>query len=370
MYAIAERQLLEGITAILKRSLPTMMGRQATIPAIRRLMYQVVNRLIYQSNTLVAQMLAAAAREGIRDAIAAFNAMPPVPPTYGGGNGLVPPGRDIELRGDEPFDFSMTHWERSARFIREDITSELEDVRFRLTRLPEDVYKWIAPHGGIYQVRDNDVTSAQAQAMAWRVFTSEGIKGFTDRSGREWALSSYVEMAVRTASMRAYNASHLARMKALGIRYFTIPTSAHPCPQCFYWQGKVLTDGVIENPEIPVAGTIAEATAAGLFHPNCEHVLIGVQPGVTVLPEPQEWTEELAQAYRDSQTQRRLEREVRKARRAFEYAYDPDSRVIAAQKLKRAQTRVREFVRTHDTARQYRREQTDLSNPRIKLPQL
>ena len=69
--------------------------------------------------------------------------------------------------GPDFFDLSMPHGERAAQAIRDDIVSELEDVRFRLTRLPDDVYKFIAPHGAIYQALENGVTPAQAQAMAW-----------------------------------------------------------------------------------------------------------------------------------------------------------------------------------------------------------
>ncbi|MGO7983629.1 phage minor capsid protein, partial [Rhizobium johnstonii] len=101
-----------------------------------------------------------------------------------------------------------------------------------------------------------------------------------------------------------YNESHLTRMRALGIEYFTVPTSPHACPLCFPWQGRVITAVHIENPEIPVAGTIEDATAAGLFHPNCRHTLIPVFPGITVLT-PSVWTGELQREYDLSQRQRR-----------------------------------------------------------------
>jgi len=381
LYALAERQLLAGITRILQRTPATLEGLQAAMPQIRRLARQVSARLIYSSNPLAAKMITAAVDEGAKDALEAVGkALERVPAAHrpiipgadiaptGGGTPPPPIGKALDASEDDFFDFSMPHGERSANAIRADIESELADVRFRITRLPDDVYKFIAPHGGIYQALANGVTPAQAQAMAWRVFTASGVTGFTDKSGRDWALSSYVEMAVRTAATRAYNASHLARMHAMGVHYFSVPDDGHPCPLCFPWQHRVLTDGVIANPVMHVDGTIAQATAAGLFHPNCKHVLIPVFAGVTVLGEPQTWTPEMNDAYQLTQKQRRLELEVRKAKRALEYAIDPEARKAALADVRKAQKRVREFVAATGLNRQSRREQIDLTDPRIKLP--
>ncbi|UFS59483.1 phage minor capsid protein [Subtercola endophyticus] len=362
LYVLAEQQLLSGASSILRRTQATLDGQQAMVPKLRRLARQVAARLAYQSNPLADRMITAAVTEGANDAEKS------VERALGGrGGDRMPPGTGLALP-DEPFDLSMPHGERAAQAIRDDITSELEDVRFRITRLPDDIYKWIAPHGAIRQVLANDVTPAQAQAMAWRVFTSQGITGFTDRSGRDWALSSYVEMAVRTASTRAYNDSHLQRMHALNVDYFSVPDDGHPCPLCFPWQGKVLTDGVVADPEMPVDGTIAEATAAGLFHPQCRHVLIPVFPGVTVLPEPREWTPELQAGYALTQRQRHLELQVRKAKRALEYAIDPDSQRKAQADVRLAQAKVREFVAANGLLRQSRREQLNMTDHSIKLP--
>jgi hypothetical protein len=132
----------------------------------------------------------------------------------------------------------------------------------------------------------------------------------------------------------------------------------------------VLTDGFVNDPEIHVDATIAEAVAAGLFHPSCRHTLIPVIPGVTVLPTPQTWTPEMEAGYRATQKQRRLELAVRKAKREAEYAIDPLVQREALADVRRAQAKVREFVRTNEFGllRRPRREQLDLTDARIKLP--
>jgi len=357
-YVLAEQQLLEGVTAILRRTSATPAGFMLALTQMRELVTRVARSLV-GGDQLVGPMLTAAEREGTRDADAAASS--------GGGSNL-PPSRDLAEPGEEPFDLSLPHGERAARAIRADVVSSLSDVRFRITRLPNDVYKMVSPHAAIRQVLANDVTPAQAQAMAWRVFVSQGITGFTDKGGRDWSLSAYVEMAVRTAAARAYNASHLARMQALGVEYFSVADTGHPCPRCFPWQGRILTALPIPNPAIPVDATIAQATVAGLFHPNCRHQLVAVYPGVTVLPEPQVWTPEMQDAYNLTQKQRRLELEVRKAKRQAEYAITADAAAEARTRVRRAQAKLREFVRETGYARQSRREQIDLTDAYIKLP--
>ncbi|MCC2033075.1 phage minor capsid protein [Microbacterium allomyrinae] len=375
-YVLAEQRLLAGSTSILKRTPLTNEGAFTALGQMRRLVRRILASLA-GGDQVAAAMITTSSSEGRRAAEAAVTTAKSLarintPADARGGprgpGGGRPPGRGLDSPGPEPFDLSMPHGERAAQAIRDDVVSSLADVRHRITRLPDDIYKMIAPHGAIYQVIDNNITPQQAQAMAWRVFVSQGVTGFTDVSGREWSLSAYVEMAVRTASTRAFNDSHLSRMRALGIEYFSVPDSGHPCPKCFPWQGKVLTAVRIENPTIPVDGTIAEAVAAGLFHPNCRHTLTAVFPGITVLPEARVWTAEEQRLYDLSQTQRRLELEVRKAKRQLEYAITPEARAAAQAKVRRGQAKIREFVRVTGFARQSRREQVDLTDAHIKLP--
>jgi len=364
LYVLAEHELLAGVSAVLR--MPWSVSRDALILTRARLLVrQVLTYLTARSTPMLQAMITAAVAEGRRDAELVLTR---AHQAGGGGGGRVPPGRDVTFPGGDPFDLSMPHGERAAAAIRNDIVSSLDDVRFRITRLPDDIYKMIAPNGAVRQVLDNNVTPAQAQAMAWRVFVSQGITGFTDKSGRNWSLSAYTEMAVRTAATRAYNASHLARMQALGVDYFSVPDTGHPCPLCFPWQGRVLTATPVAYPTIPVDATIAEATAAGLFHPNCKHTLIPVFPGVTVLPEAHVWTPEMQDAYDLSQKQRRLELDVRKAKRQLEFAVSPETRADARVKVRAGQAKLRDFVATSGFARDYRREQVDLTDARIKLP--
>lgn len=387
----AESSLLDGITAILRRAV----SLDAARPAIRRLALTIARQLDRQVPPLVDEVidgeLLDGAAEAERDALEEIHQLTSdgdhaveariraalgreLPPgasrgTPGGGP-PSPPGRDlVPADAPKPFDFSVPHSVRAEAAIRADLVSELQDVRHRITRLDNDIYKVLAPQAARVQVLDVELTPAQAQAIAWRDFTSNGVTGFTDKRGREWSLSAYTEMAVRTAAARAYNASHLERMRAIGFRYFSVPDTGSPCPLCLPWQGAVLTNGPIVAPEMHVDATIAEATTRGLFHPQCRHHLIGVMPGITVLPPRQTWTPAYDARYRAVQKQRRLELAIRKAKRQTENALDAEMLADAKAKVRRAQKRLRDHVNSRDDlARNSRREQPHLRDAYAQLP--
>lgn len=365
VYRTAEAYLLFQAAQILAATLPTG-GVAAALPQLRRLVVATTIGLAATSQKLIAAMVAHEAAQGYAFAGKAIAAVPKPPEgDAGGGAGTPPGGFTTAGRGeDEPFfDLSKDHGQRAAEAIGRDLESDLADVRQRLTRLPDDIYKAIAPRGGIVQVLDNNVTPEQAQAAAWREFTRQGVTGFTDKSGRNWALSSYVEMAVRTSSARAFNASSLARMQAVGFRYFTVPAHVHPCPLCGPWQGAILTLGPTVDDTVDTDGTVAEATAAGLFHPNCRHTLIAYDPATMSRPERHAWTGEDELRYRATQKQRALEREIRKAKVSAARALTPEAAVDGRQDVRAAQARIREHLAKHPyLGRQPRREQ-----PRLRM---
>lgn len=123
---------------------------------------------------------------------------------------------------------------------------------------------------------------------------ADGIRGFTDRRGRRWSLDTYIEMAVRSTTGQAAVAGHVAQLQAVGVDLVVVSDSPRECPLCRPWEGKVLSlSGQVGALIVPsaiggdpvtvrVAGTLAEAKAAGLQHPNCfpAEVLVSAPSGV------------------------------------------------------------------------------------------
>ena len=96
---------------------------------------------------------------------------------------------------------------------------------------------------------------------------AQGLVAFVDRSGREWNMSTYVEMLARTTVMKIHNEAvkneFIAHGEDLVIISFHLPT----CEMCKPWNGKIvsLTGATKDYP------TMTQAEADGLFHPNCRH---------------------------------------------------------------------------------------------------
>lgn len=264
------------------------------------------------------------------------------------------PGEPPEGKLPGWFDPHMSHAEMSAQAIRDDLTGKLNQLGYRITRFADDVYQTVAVTGGIPQVL-GDVTKV-AQQKAYQDVVSKGVTGFTDSRGRKWTLPAYVEMAVRTSAQRAYNVSHLGRMQSLGIDLFTVTDDGHPCPLCQPWQGKILS----VLPDDRADATIAEATAAGLFHPRCRHTLVAYFPGISKIPAPREWTQEDQQRYDNTQQQRAIERDIRAAKQELAGAYTPEMKADAERKVRVAQKRMRDFLGMTGLNRNSRREQLDL----------
>ena len=247
-----------------------------------------------------------------------------------------------------------SHAQRSARAIREDMLGKLNLLTYRVTRFADDVYRAVTADAARAQVLG--LTPAQAHHEAYRKTVRQGVTGFVDSKGRNWELSAYVEMATRTAAERAYNVSHLERMQSLGFDLCTVTDDGHPCPLCLPWQGKILS----AVPNVAADATIADAAAAGLWHPNCKHSLVGYLPGVTEIPAPHEWSADDQRLYDESQMQRRLERDIRAAKRELAAAFSPEMRTQAQFQVRRAQARMRDFIAQTGRVRNTRREQIAL----------
>jgi hypothetical protein len=306
--------------------------------SMRKASRAAADRLIRETQQLAVQVVDRAVAEGAKAAGG----------SGGGPGGAVPPA----FPGGDSWE---SHAQRSARAIREDLQGKLNLLGYRITRYADDVYGAVTADAARAQVLG--LTPAQAQHEAYRKLVREGITGYVDSKGRNWELSAYVEMATRTAAERAFNVSHLDRMQSLGLDLFTVPDDGHPCPLCQPWQGKILSIA----PDSRADATVAEATAAGLFHPRCRHVLVGYVPGVTEIPPaPSPWSEEDHARYLESQTQRRLEREIRAAKREEAAAFTPEMRSQAQFAVRRAQARMRDFIEQTGRVRNRRREQLDL----------
>lgn len=112
----------------------------------------------------------------------------------------------------------------------------------------------------------------------------EGLAVLIDKGGRRWEFDRYSEMLVRTKAVEARNQGLANRMLQSGWDLVQVSNHNSDHVECAVWEGKILslTGKTPTGTELPggyeVAGTVAQATAAGLFHPNCQHAINVIKP--------------------------------------------------------------------------------------------
>ncbi|WP_411141380.1 phage minor capsid protein [Streptomyces sp. x-80] len=218
-------------------------------------------------------------------------------------------------------------------------------------------------------------TRRQATQAAMERFADRGFRSFVDRSGRAWSMTSYAEMAVRTAVGRAAVEAHGDRLRAAGVSLVIVSNAPHECPLCSRWEGKVLAldgpDGVrtveVEHAvedgrtvHAHVAGSLDEARRQGLQHPNCRHSTSAYLPGVTRAPVEHSTD---PNGYEASQRQRAIERGIRKWKNRATAAITPEGKHAAEAKVRTWQKKQREHLAQHpELIRRRYREQSGAGN--------
>jgi hypothetical protein len=153
----------------------------------------------------------------------------------------------------------------------------------------EAIYRDVVAQTGARMLTEG-MTRRQASWDALQTWADKGVTGFVDRGGRAWSMTSYAEMIARTAASQAIMQGHVDRLDDAGHDLVMISDAPEECEKCRPWEGKVLSAKgrtrlghyVTSNgQEYDVTATLATATGAGLFHPNCRHRTVIYLPGIT-----------------------------------------------------------------------------------------
>ena len=203
-------------------------------------------------------------------------------------------------------------------------------------------------------------TLQQATDAATRDFLDQGIACIRYRNGRRVNISTYAEMALRTAGTRAMLMGEAAQRERLGLDTVLVSQYGACSKTCLPWQGLVYIDDVFQ----PYHGThtpggtygvsrngrqyplLSVAMQGGLFHPNCRHTLSTWVEGVSTRPRPMDKAKVETAAQLEAK-QRALERSVRKAKRQAAGLCDPAAAKSARARVHAAQKELRDFVADH-----------------------
>lgn len=248
---------------------------------------------------------------------------------------------------------------RALEVIASDLHRVLADLPALALRNAFDSYQQIISTPAALNAT-GVLTRRKATQDALNGFAARGIEGFTDKAGRTWHIDTYAEMATRTGAAHALRTAYEGELIARGEDLVLVTGNTYTCRLCAPWQDKVLSltglypEGVHRLPSavgdgyvtVHVAGTLEEARAAGLHHPNCTHSEGLYLPGATVI-EPGTMGIRDAETYDASQKQRALEREIRKHKRLLVAAITGEAESKARAAIRGYQAQIRELLAEH-----------------------
>uniref|UniRef100_UPI0033F1E04A phage minor capsid protein n=1 Tax=Streptomyces sp. NPDC047315 TaxID=3155142 RepID=UPI0033F1E04A len=360
LYTDAELALLDKLRSALLQGIDSPLWAEIKLRSIgdlRSAVEEVTTALQQDANGAVGRALAEAYGRGRQAAVAEL--------------GALDIGRELQARRVLP---GAPAVDRLAASYAEDA----RPVYQRITRVVLDTYRSVVTRAST-SVLLGGLTRRQASQRALDTFAQRGVTGFVDSSGRAWELAAYAEMAVRSVTARAAVEGHIDALAEIGIGLVIVSDAPLECPRCAPWEGEVLSLGpgsgprtiraeraiqpsglraALRPPEtiaVHVAGSLLEARASGLFHPNCRHSLAAYLPGVTTRP-PHHPTP--GTSYEDTQQQREIERTIRAWKRRAVAATDDKARTRANSYVRKWQAEQRAHVAAHpDLRRKPQREQ-------------
>ncbi|WP_017728506.1 phage minor capsid protein [Halalkalibacterium ligniniphilum] len=210
-------------------------------------------------------------------------------------------------------------------------------------------------------------TPQQAVREVASKWANKGIPALVDRAGKEWSTEAYVNMVIRTTSNNVANEMQFARMDDYEIDLVEVSSHIGARPRCAPFQGRIFSRSGTSDKYPPLSET-SYGELAGLRGINCGHVFYPFVEGVSI-PRPHDFTkEENDTAYKESQKQRYLERQIRYAKRELNMMSamgDEEGVAMAKSKVRERQANIREFISETGRTRRSNREQLAINNPNV-----
>ena len=207
-------------------------------------------------------------------------------------------------------------------------TNDMQQAETAVLRMANDQYLKAIFNAQVY-ANSGAGTYEKAVDMATRDMLSRGLNCVEYANGARHTLSDYADMAIRTASKRAYLQGEGEKRQEWGITTVIVNKRGNPCPKCLPFVGKVLIDDVWSGGKKSdgLYPLMSQAIAAGLYHPRCKDSHTTYFPGISTADDT--WTkEELDAVERANQkeTQRQYaERQAEKFRRLGAYSLDKEN---------------------------------------------
>ena len=167
--------------------------------------------------------------------------------------------------------------DRKLNALLEATQNDMQSAEAAVLRMANDQYRKIIFNAQMY-ANSGAGTYEKAVDMATKDFLSAGLNCIQYANGARHTIADYADMAIRTASKRAYLQGEGQKRQEWGICTVIMNKRGSPCPKCLPFVGKVLIDDVWsggpKSGKSPVTGIryplMSSAIAAGLYHPRCQ----------------------------------------------------------------------------------------------------
>lgn len=231
--------------------------------------------------------------------------------------------------------------ERKLEALIKATTDDMQKAEAAILRRADDQYRRVIFNAQVY-ANTGAGTYEKAVDMATKDMLSAGLQCVQYANGAMHSLSDYADMAIKTASKRAYLQGEGTKRQEWGISTVIINKRGNPCPKCLPFCGKVLIDDVWSGGKktdgrYPLMST---AIAAGLYHPRCKDSHTTYFPGISGADD--KWTkkelETVERAAQKETKQQYAKRQSDKYERLKKYSLDTENQKKYAAKAREWKT--------------------------------
>ncbi|MCI6497646.1 MAG: phage minor capsid protein [Lachnospiraceae bacterium] len=172
--------------------------------------------------------------------------------------------------------------ERKLNALIEATTNDMKRAETAILRMANDRYRKVIFNAQVY-ANTGAGTYEKAVDMATKDFVNAGYNCIEYANGARHTLSDYADMAIRTASKRAYLQGEGQMRQKWGISTVIMNKRGNPCPKCLPFVGKVLIDDVWSGGKQSDGPYMLMSTAIekGLYHPRCKDSHTTYLPGIS-----------------------------------------------------------------------------------------
>ena len=208
-------------------------------------------------------------------------------------------------------------------------SNDMKKAETAVLRMANDQYRKAIFNAQVY-ANSGAGTYEKAVDMATKDMLSRGLNCVEYKNGARHTLSDYADMAIRTASKRAYLQGEGEKRQEWGISTVFVNKRGNPCPKCLPYVGKGLIDdvwsgGKASDGPYPL---MSAAIARGLYHPRCKDSHSTYFPGISTAEDT--WTKRelraIDQNYKQEQDHQYNKRQADKYGQLSHHSLDKENK--------------------------------------------